>query len=293
MLIRSILLLLFFVAAPIFPQYIPEKSVSKERLSNQYTPQFLRLLQIAFGDDSILSQGGTESVDIMFESIDLNNKKVLDIGSGFGGVEIYLAEKFDLEVIGVDMEPYMVSMAEKFLDLHKNSLVGRVCFHTLKKSNSLSEFKDETFDIIFSKETFYNVPRCDKLSYLIEVYRKLKPEGIVIIADWFQGTPIPGDALKRAATNEKVCQFVTPEAFCKMLNEARFEHIRYEDHTQDHIRYTEEDCERLREHATYITEHFGETMHKATLRDWIYWLEAQQVGELVSGTFFAKKPPKN
>ena len=63
-----------------------ESTFSKTRLSNYYSPHFLRLSQIVFGTDEIISQGGYESVEIMFREFDLNGKKVLDIGSGFGGV---------------------------------------------------------------------------------------------------------------------------------------------------------------------------------------------------------------
>lgn len=287
--IRSIILLLFFWVVPICAQFVPDKTLSATKLSNHYSPQFLRLLQIAYGNEEIISQGGYESVDILFANIDFHNQKVLDIGSGFGGVDIYLAEKFYFEIVGVDMEPYMVSMAEKFLDRHKKTLKGKVSFLTLENPCKLDPFVDETFDLIFSKETFYNIPRSEKQNYLAEAYRKLKPGGTLIIADWFQRDTIPGEILDKASTDKKACQFVTPETFASMLKNTHFQDIEWQDHSAEHIRYTENECQRIKCHEATISEQFGEETYHKTVRNWKYWLEAQQAGELLSVTFFAKK----
>lgn len=281
--LASILIILFTGA--LHSQDVP----SKNRLANHYRPEFLRVLQIAFGSEEILSQGGIESVDIMFKSFDFNNKKILDIGSGFGGVDIYLAEKFDVEIVGVDIEPFMTQASEYFLEKHKNSLLGKVSFLTLREPCRLDEIEDEAFDAIISKEAFYSVPREEKQAYLAQAYRKLKPGGEIIISDWFK-SPVTGEALKRAAKNEKVCQFVTPLSFCEMLQNANFQNMNRVDNTAEHIRYTQEDCQRLAQSSALFCELFGEEVYSMTVKDWQYWLEAQEAGELLSMTFFAKKP---
>lgn len=280
----------FIIANSVFSQSSHIKQpYSTQKLTNNYSPQFLRLLQIAFGNDEILSQGGIESVEQMFTSIDLNDKKILDVGSGFGGVAIYLAEHFNVEIIGVDMEPYMTSMAESYLEKHENSLLGKVSFLTLKEPYRLSEFKDESFDVIFSKEVFYNVDRAEKLTYLSEVYRKLKPGGILLIADWFQGKPVAGEALIKVSGNEKICQFVTPQIFTQMLEESHFQNITVRDLTGEHIRYTIEDRHRLAQNQPSIIQMFDEETYDRVSKSWQLWLEAQQADELLSELFTAKK----
>ena len=54
-------------------------------------------------------------VDSMLEGIDLTGKKVLDLGSGLGGIDFYLAQKYAVEIVGVDVEPFIVDKAEKRL----------------------------------------------------------------------------------------------------------------------------------------------------------------------------------
>lgn len=99
---------------------------SKNRLSNLYSPHFLRLIQIIYGSETIISQGGTESVDNMFSGIDLEGKKILDVGCGFGGMGFYLAQKHRANILGVDKEPYMISRAEEMKTKQMTPFKGEV-----------------------------------------------------------------------------------------------------------------------------------------------------------------------
>ena len=55
----------------------------------EYDAGFVKLLETAYGD-GFLSSGGTKSVDRMFQNQNLDNKRILDIGCGIGGVLSYL-----------------------------------------------------------------------------------------------------------------------------------------------------------------------------------------------------------
>jgi len=70
-------------------------------LDDEYSTGFTTLLETVYGE-GFLSQGSLESVDYIFKHINLNNKTILDIGSGLGGVEIYLAKKYSLQITGID-----------------------------------------------------------------------------------------------------------------------------------------------------------------------------------------------
>jgi ubiquinone/menaquinone biosynthesis C-methylase UbiE len=273
-------------------ELVANERFSKNRLSNFYSPHFLRLSQLVFGTEEIISQGGYQSIEIMFRGLDLNGKKALDIGSGFGGVAIYLAEKFDIEVIGVDREPYMLTCAQQHLEQHQDSLVGEVQFQTLKEPTKLSEFAENSFDVVYSKETFYHVPFNEKQQYIDEVFRVLKPGGIVIIADWFQSSPERGKWLKLASTVQEICQYSTTQSFRKILETANLQNISYIDQTSEHIRYTEEEIRRLGQLSETICQELGDTTYKDSLIKWGLWLNAQVHGDLVSGIFIAKKAPK-
>lgn len=274
---------------PVKTEQVANESFNKKRLSNCYSPHFLRLSQLVFGNDEIISQGGYQSIEIMFKDFDLNGKKVLDIGSGFGGVAFYLAEKFDAEIIGVDREPYMTSCAQQYLEQHRDRLIGNVLFQTLKEPTSLLEFAEDSFDVVYSKEAFYHVPFAQKQQYIDEAFRVLRPGGTLIIADWFQSSLERGNWLSLASTVQEICQYSTPQSFREILVSAHFQNISYLDQSSEHIAYTEEEIKRLGEVAETIREELGENTYNDSLIKWGLWLNAQVYGDLLSGIFIAQK----
>ena len=45
-----------------------------------------------------------KALNIQFSGQNLINKKLLDIGSGIGGADIYLAQKYNVDITGIDVE---------------------------------------------------------------------------------------------------------------------------------------------------------------------------------------------
>ncbi len=86
-------LLLFILVATL--------QINANQLDAEYSKEFTDLVELVYGSD-FLSQGGSESVDRMFEGQILDGKKLLDIGSGLGGVDFYLAERYSVDIIGLD-----------------------------------------------------------------------------------------------------------------------------------------------------------------------------------------------
>jgi len=78
-------------------------------------------------------------------------QKVLDVGCGIGGGDFYMAEKFDVEVVGIDLSINMISFAlERAIGL-KCSVEFEVADCT-KKS-----YPDNTFDVIYSRDTILHI----------------------------------------------------------------------------------------------------------------------------------------
>lgn len=265
-----------------------DEQLSKKRLSNLYSPLFLRLLQIIYGSENIISQGGIESIDVMFSGIDLNGKKILDIGSGFGGVDTYLAQKYHTDITGVDKEPYMVFRSQELLKKAEPNLKGKVVFQTLAQPANLKEFSDSAFDYVFSKEMLYHIPVEQKQSFIDEMHRVLKPGGTLIIADWLEGNP--GNRLKQAVRIEGFCHFITPKTLCSMMQTSNFCALNYKDQTHEHIRYSNQDIARLQNAKQQVCQELGNDVFDQALTNWMLWLEAQQSHELLSGIQSGIKP---
>lgn len=102
-----------------------------------------------------------------FPDLNVNNKKVLDLGCGHGALSIELAQKGTTEVIGIDIDSERIDFANENLHTNYQELIDIVCF----KNCSLSNLEDEIFDIIISKATFEHII---PLEYLMqEIQAKL------------------------------------------------------------------------------------------------------------------------
>ena len=144
----------------------------------QYAKDFTDALQFMWGD-GFLSPGGPEEVAEMVAGLDLTGKRVLDVGSGLGGVDILLAAKHGAaEVVGIDVEPQLVKSARALISA--KGLAERVRFQLVEPGPL--PFPDARFDVVFSKDAMVHIE--DKAALYAEVLRVLKPGGWFTAADW-------------------------------------------------------------------------------------------------------------
>jgi len=110
---------------------------------------------------------------------DITGKKVCDVGCGTGEISFMAAERVGPggEVIGVDITPGMLAMAERkmeTLDLPK-----KVDFRV---GDALDmQFNDDTFDLVTSGYMLRNVTDIQRA--VDEMYRILRPGGKVVVAE--------------------------------------------------------------------------------------------------------------
>ncbi len=145
----------------------------------EYSEDFICRLELAFGE-GFLSPGGQEEVAKIVEGINLKNKIVLDIGTGIGGPACLLIEEHGAEkVIGIDVEEPVLRIAAK--TVANRGLQDQVILQ--KVDPGPLPFDDNSFDIVFSKDSIIHIP--DKLALFKEVYRTTRPGGWVIMSDWY------------------------------------------------------------------------------------------------------------
>ncbi|CAN6938421.1 unnamed protein product [Brassica oleracea] len=78
-------------------------------------------------------------------------QKVLDVGCGIGGGDFYMAENFDVDVVGIDLSVNIISFALEHSIGLKCSVEFEVADCTKK------EYSDNTFDVIYSRDTVLNI----------------------------------------------------------------------------------------------------------------------------------------
>jgi phosphoethanolamine N-methyltransferase len=205
----------------------------------------------------------------MFAHIPLDGTTILDVGSGLGGVDCYLAQQWNTHIIGIEPEPFIIEEAQKRLKkIPSDRLRGSVCFcHT--DGRSLKQFRDNTFDIVFSKEVLLHVPLAHKEAYLQEMYRVLKPGGMLIILDWIHQSPDYSAELQTMIAEDGIdYNCITLDEYLHHLCRATFTNIKYTDLTDQYAFFTAQDCAKIVHMQKHITEKFDDQIYHESLNGW-------------------------
>lgn len=145
-----------------------------------YGPKQLNLLKTIWGE-GFLSPGGSDEIDEIVKNIDVKNLNILDIGCGCGGAALHLINPHNASfVTGIDVEPLVIQRAKELAS--KRGLSDKTKFELV--SPGPIDFEDESIDLVFSKETFLHIP--DKEKLFENIFRMLKPNGIIAAGDWMR-----------------------------------------------------------------------------------------------------------
>jgi ubiquinone/menaquinone biosynthesis C-methylase UbiE len=120
-------------------------------------------------------------------------QRVMDVGTGTGRLALLLAEEGDHEVVGIDVSPAMLEVAEYFRLSSSSPAAKQVSFRLA--SAQRMPFRNESFDAVVCRLVLHHSQKPDRI--LQEVMRLLKPGGTLIFADLLG----PDDPVKRATQN--------------------------------------------------------------------------------------------
>lgn len=107
---------------------------------------------------------------------------ILDCGCGIGGSALELATRFNAQVTGITLSPVQAQRATERAEAANlaRETAPRAKFQV---ANALEmPFADQTFDLVWSMESGEHMP--DKVAFLQECYRVLKPGGKLLMATW-------------------------------------------------------------------------------------------------------------
>ena len=130
--------------------------------------------------DKSLSNAILKMNDQVIKNSNITEKSnVLDAGCGYAGTAMYIAEKKKCHVEAITLVDEQVSKAKELIKERGLEKYVNVSIQDFMKTN----FKDNTFDVVYGIESIcYAYPKKD---FLKEVYRILKPGGVLIILDGF------------------------------------------------------------------------------------------------------------
>ena len=186
-----------------------------------YDDKHIALLEDIWGE-GFLSPGGPDEVARVLEGLELTGKSVLDIGCGSGAIAVLLARNYGARsVVGIDVEDDVCAAAARLAD--KEGVADRVSIR--KVSPGPLDFPDQSFDVVFSKDSIIHIP--DKEALSVDVFRILVPGGWFAASDWLiahDGEPSPD---MQAYIDAEALEFAmsSPGRYQRALEQAGFEHV--------------------------------------------------------------------
>lgn len=165
-------------------------------------------------------------------------QRVLDIGCGWGGTALYLAQKFDVEVLGITLSEEQLAIAlERAADL---GLSGRVKFELIDYRD-LAEREANQFDRIVSVGMFEHVGSLNFSVFFRSVASLMNEDGVMLLHTIGRmGKPGSTDAFTR--------KYIFPGGYIPALSETL--------QASEQCRLIHSDIETLRLHYAF------------TLREW-------------------------
>uniref|UniRef100_A0A5B7BB71 phosphoethanolamine N-methyltransferase n=1 Tax=Davidia involucrata TaxID=16924 RepID=A0A5B7BB71_DAVIN len=246
----------------------------------QYKSSSILRYERVFGQGYV-STGGIDTTKEFVAKLDLKpGQKVLDVGCGIGGGDFYMAENFDVEVVGIDLSINMVSFA---LD----SAIGLKCSVEFEVADCTKKtYPDNTFDVIYSRDTILHIQ--DKPALFRSFYKWLKPGGKVLISDYCKnaGPPSPEftDYIKQRGYD-----LHDVEAYGQMLRDACFDEVIAEDRTDQFIEVLQKELNAIEKDKEAFIQDFSEEDYNEIVGGWKAKLVRSSSGEQRWGLLIAKK----
>jgi ubiquinone/menaquinone biosynthesis C-methylase UbiE len=114
------------------------------------------------------------------------NKKVLDVGCGSGRPADKLV-KYCKEIVGIDIDDQMLSLAKKALSKFKNAKIIKMNALNMSFRVNTFDFVYATYNLIGSRNEIRN-----KKKLIEEMQRVTKKEGAVVVVYWKNDKPTTG-----------------------------------------------------------------------------------------------------
>lgn len=149
-----------------------------QKQESDYGDDFMPLMDLVWGK-GFIAPGGEGNVDRIVRGVDLQGKRVLELGSGTGGGTLVLAGKYGARVIGLELEQGLVDLSREHA--LTAGLSQQVEFRCVEAGPLPVD--DASFDAFYSSGVICHIE--DRAALFDDVMRILKPGGVLIGYDWF------------------------------------------------------------------------------------------------------------
>ncbi|KAJ6811152.1 phosphoethanolamine N-methyltransferase 1-like [Iris pallida] len=246
----------------------------------QYKTSGILRYERVFGE-GFVSTGGIDTTKEFVAKLDLKpGQRVLDVGCGIGGGDFYMAENFDVDVVGIDLSINMVSFALE-------RAIGRKCSVEFEVVDCTAKiYPDNTFDVIYSRDTILHIQ--DKPTLFKNFLKWLKPGGKVLISDYCRKSGKPSEEFSDYI-KQRGYDLHDVDAYGQMLKDTGFHGVVAEDRTNQFIDVLQRELDAVeRDKESFIAD-FSQEDYDEIVNGWKAKLKRSSTGEQRWGLFFAKK----
>ncbi|KAJ0049545.1 hypothetical protein Pint_17048 [Pistacia integerrima] len=225
--------------------------------------------------------GQAETTKEFVAKLDLKpGQKALDVGCGIGGGDFYMADKFDVDVVGIDLSVNMISFAIE-------RAIGLKCSVEFEFADcTKKEYPDNTFDVIYSRDTILHIQ--DKPALFRSFFRWLKPGGKVLISDYCKSSGTPSSEFAEYI-KQRGYDLHDVKAYGHMLWDAGFVDVIAEDRTDQFIKVLQRELDTVGKDKDAFISDFSQEDYNAIVGGWKAKLLRSSSGEQRWGLFIAKK----
>ena len=256
-------------------------------MSENYDDKYNQFLEAVWGE-GYLSPGGPEEIRLLLSGIDIQNKRVLDIGCGSGGITVSLVVDYQAAcVLGIDVEePGCQTARER---AQRAGVADQVTIQEVVPGPIPAA--DENFDIVFSKDSIVHIT--DKYSLAQDVYRLLSPGGWFVASDWLiSHDGEPSDEMKRYIELEDLgFGMASPENYRQALQKSGFVDIELTNRNHWYRELARVELARLTgDEKQKFTDIIGQEGLETMIQIWRAMQVVLDTGEHCPHHFRARKP---
>lgn len=246
-----------------------------------------KLWELLMGEQ--IHVGGAEQTEVLAEKVGLDRSgqglSLLDICSALGGPARHLAEKYGVNVVGLDITPEMVAEAEKRT---KGKAYADKIEYRIGSALDIPS-KLDTFDVVWGQDAWCYIR--DKPRLISEAIRVLKKGGTLAFTDWIWGSVAPTEE-----ESDYMMEFMvfpdlqTIDGYKNLIEGQGLEIIETDDLSDDFANHVDIYVGILKENRQNIIDGFGDDMYEYAEGGLLAWQKAAHEKKVGRGLFIAKKP---
>lgn len=205
--------------------------------------------------------------------------KVLDIGSGYGGLARYLASNFGCSIVALNLSEKENERARK---LNKErGLEDKI--NVVDGSFENIPVEDNSFDMIFSQDAILHSGQREKV--LEEVARVLKPGGRFVFTDPMQADDCPKGVLEPILNRIHLSSLGSPGFYRGTAAKLGMREVSFEDRTDQLVMHYSRVLQETEKHEAELIHKIDKAYVERMKAGLGHWIEGGERGYLTWGFF--------